>query len=119
MTKRQLELLRFIKKYIADRGYAPSFYEMMVSINATSRSSVFNLLRSLEEQGYIRRLPKRARAIEVVENPSLATSLHYVPSEALAAEAERRNLVLCHRMRDEYGGISYLEIKPKLDTPSS
>lgn len=101
MTKRQFEALRFIKGYIASHGCAPSVIEVAEAIGSSSKSHAHRVLRGLEDQGYIRRLPKRARAIEVIENPTLLNAS--MSLDHLKAEAKRRNLHLCHAYRDHYG----------------
>ena len=107
MTKQQLELLQYIEVFIGINGYSPSFVEMQTALNLKSKSSVFRLLASLEEQGRIRRLRNRSRAIEVVKNPELPVDLSHLSTVQLAREAGRRYLVLCHRERDEFGTITY------------
>lgn len=62
LTARARDLLTFLGKC----EYCPSFEEMRVAVGVTSNSVVHRLLRQLEERGYIRRLPNRARAIEVL-----------------------------------------------------
>ncbi len=87
MTRKQHELLSYIKDYIAKSGgVAPSFEEMKGAIGIASKSGVHRLLQALEERGLVRRLPDRARALVVVpERPLLAFS-----TEELSAELERR-----------------------------
>lgn len=111
MTKRQLELLQFIKIFIETNGYSPSYEEMKQAIGISSRSSVWRLVSELEAQGRVRHLHGKARTIELVKDPELPT-LTYVPTGELASEARRRHLVLCHKMRDEFGSVVYQEIVP-------
>lgn len=68
MTKRQGDLLAFIKSYMATRdGVAPTYEEMMVELGLGSKSGIHRMILGLEERGVIRRLPgKRQRSIEVV-----------------------------------------------------
>lgn len=66
ITKRQKELLDFITAFTKENGFCPSYDEMRVSLKLVSRSSVHKLINSLEERGKIRRLPNRARAIEII-----------------------------------------------------
>lgn len=66
LTHQMQNLLDYITTSTAEnRGVAPSFVEMMSACNIKSRSNVFRLLNCLEERGHIKRLPNRARAIEV------------------------------------------------------
>ncbi len=67
LTRRQYELLCFIERYLeATGGVGPSYDEMATGIGAPGKSSVARLVDGLEERGYIRRLPRRARAIEIL-----------------------------------------------------
>jgi repressor LexA len=75
LTAKQHELLTFIDKRLKECGISPSFDEMREALDLKSKSGVHRLISALEERGFIRRLPNRARALEVVKLPeSLATS---------------------------------------------
>lgn len=67
LTKRQAQLLAFIKDYIARYGVAPTVQEMVDGMGGKSKSPTAVMLRKLEERGHIRRMPDRARAVEIVE----------------------------------------------------
>lgn len=67
LTRRQRYLLAYIEDYIDHEGVAPTFDEMMNHIDLKSKSSVHRLLSGIEERGFIRRLPNRARAIEIIK----------------------------------------------------
>ncbi|MDE2020873.1 MAG: hypothetical protein KGJ13_11105 [Patescibacteria group bacterium] len=69
LTKNQAALLRFITKHEAQTGFSPSFDEMRKGLKLKSKSSIARLVTGLTERGYLRRLPNRARAIEVVRMP--------------------------------------------------
>ena len=69
LTKKQHELLTFINQRLAATGVAPSFDEMKDALNLRSKSGIHRLISGLEERGFIRRLPHRARALEVVKLP--------------------------------------------------
>jgi len=69
LTQKQLELLEFIHKRIAREGVPPSFDEMKQALDLRSKSGIHRLVTALEERGFLRRLPHRARAIEVVRLP--------------------------------------------------
>ena len=99
MTKRQLEALNFIKRFIRVRGYAPSYDEIRLAMGAVSKSHVHRIVRALEALGQIRRLPNKARAIEIVEDPKIM-SLSAFSTPDLAKEAKRRGLVLGHVLLD-------------------
>ena len=67
LTKKQHELLMFINQRLAATGIAPSFDEMKDALNLRSKSGIHRLIGGLEERGFIRRLPHRARALDVIE----------------------------------------------------
>jgi repressor LexA len=69
LTKKQHELLTFINQRLAATGIAPSFDEMKDALRLRSKSGIHRLISGLEERGFIRRLPHRARALEVVRLP--------------------------------------------------
>lgn len=69
LTPRQNELLVFIQNYALANGYAPTFSEMAEAINVASKSNIHRLVSALEERGFIRRLQKRQRAIEIIRMP--------------------------------------------------
>src|SRR3954465_2526595 len=65
LTRKQRELLQFIQERLGDTGISPSFDEMKDALGLKSKSGVHRLITGLEERGFIRRLPHRARALEV------------------------------------------------------
>ena len=67
LTKKQNELLRFINERLKEDGVPPSFDEMKEALDLRSKSGIHRLIMALEERGFIRRLPNRARALEVLE----------------------------------------------------
>jgi repressor LexA len=69
LTRKQLELLRFINERLKESGVPPSFDEMKDALDLRSKSGIHRLITALEERGFIRRLPNRARAIEVIKLP--------------------------------------------------
>lgn len=69
LTRKQFELLRFINERLKDTGVPPSFDEMKDALDLRSKSGIHRLITALEERGFIRRLPNRARAIEVIKLP--------------------------------------------------
>ncbi|PRX38321.1 repressor LexA [Meinhardsimonia xiamenensis] len=79
LTRKQLDLLTFIHKRMQKDGVPPSFDEMKDALNLRSKSGVHRLITALEERGFIRRLPHRARALEILRLP-----------ESLATEGEAR-----------------------------
>jgi repressor LexA len=69
LTRKQFELLRFINERLKESGVPPSFDEMKDALDLRSKSGIHRLITALEERGFIRRLPNRARAIEVIKLP--------------------------------------------------
>ena len=69
LTKKQYELLLFIHKRVQRDGVSPSFDEMKEALNLRSKSGIHRLITALEERGFIRRLPHRARAVEIMRLP--------------------------------------------------
>ncbi len=68
LTRKQHELLIFIQTRLEDSGISPSFEEMKEALDLKSKSGVHRLISALEERGFIRRLPNRARALEVIRD---------------------------------------------------
>ncbi len=69
LTSKQYELLIFINERIRESGVSPSFDEMKDALDLKSKSGIHRLINALEERGFIRRLPNRARALEVLRLP--------------------------------------------------
>ncbi|MGE4430658.1 MAG: transcriptional repressor LexA [Sphingobium sp.] len=69
LTAKQQELLLFIQRRLEEGGVSPSFDEMKDALDLKSKSGIHRLISALEERGFIRRLPNRARALEIVRMP--------------------------------------------------
>jgi repressor LexA len=69
LTRKQHELLTFIHERMRESGVPPSFDEMKEALDLKSKSGIHRLITALEERGFIRRLPYRARALEVIRLP--------------------------------------------------
>ena len=69
LTRKQHELLRFIHERLRETGVPPSFDEMKDALDLKSKSGIHRLITALEERGFIRRLPNRARALEITKMP--------------------------------------------------
>ena len=74
LTKKQKNLLVFIKKKIRSSGISPSYEEMKNSLNLKSKSGIHRLISALEERGFVKRLAHKARALEVVKLPENASA---------------------------------------------
>ncbi|MFO1034786.1 MAG: transcriptional repressor LexA [Hyphomicrobiales bacterium] len=85
LTRKQLELLLFIDRRLKEEGVPPSFEEMKDALDLQSKSGVHRLIVALEERGFIRRMPNRARALEVLKlpdahNPAIAKKGNFKPN---------------------------------------
>jgi repressor LexA len=87
LTKKQYELLMFIHERVRESGVPPSFDEMKEALDLKSKSGIHRLITALEERGFIRRLEKRARALEVVKLPD--NSADGVRPAATRSQAQR------------------------------
>ncbi len=79
LTRKQLQLLDFINKRLERDGVPPSFDEMKDALDLRSKSGIHRLITALEERGFIRRLPHRARALEIVKLPDAMERPGFVP----------------------------------------
>jgi repressor LexA len=84
LTRKQHELLCFINDRLGETGVSPSFEEMKDALDLKSKSGVHRLISALEERNFIRRLPNRARALEILRMPDIAKT-----ARAPAAEPPR------------------------------
>src|SRR5579885_3873303 len=69
LTRKQYELLMFIHERVRETGIPPSFDEMKDALDLKSKSGIHRLITALEERGYLRRMEKRARALEILRLP--------------------------------------------------
>ena len=74
LTKKQKNLLLYINKKLRSSGISPSYEEMKGSLNLKSKSGIHRLISALEERGFLRRLPHKARALEVIKLPETASA---------------------------------------------
>ncbi len=79
LTRKQLQLLEFINARVSRDGVPPSFDEMKDALDLRSKSGIHRLISALEERGFIRRLPHRARALEVVKLPDALNAPGFTP----------------------------------------
>ncbi|MCZ6721916.1 MAG: transcriptional repressor LexA [Proteobacteria bacterium] len=80
LTRKQLELLLFIDGHLKEHGISPSFEEMKEAVNLKSKSGIHRLVTALEERGFLRRLPHRARGLVIIKLPALAGDAASRPS---------------------------------------
>ena len=81
LPPKQQELLSFIHNRLEEGGVSPSFEEMKDALDLRSKSGIHRLINALEERGFIRRLPNRARALEVLKLPD---AMHRAPAPSIA-----------------------------------
>ena len=87
LTEKQYKLLMYINKVLKETGCSPSFEEMKQAVNLKSKSGIHALIEALEERGFIKKLPHKARALEVIRLP------RFKPS-AIIAEEKKREIAL-------------------------
>ena len=97
LTRKQHELLCFINDHLKTTGVSPSFEEMKEALELRSKSGVHRLISALEERQFLRRLPNRARALEILRMPE--TSADNVPAEA--ANGAAAGTALLSRVRPQ------------------
>src|SRR3569623_2541091 len=90
LTRKQSELLTYIQDRLKESGVSPSFEEMKDALALKSKSGVLRLISALEERKFLRRLPNRARALEVLRMPERAEPAR--KTAAPAAPSNVRNL---------------------------
>ncbi len=88
LTRKQLELLDFIKTRMDVDGVPPSFDEMKEALDLRSKSGIHRLITALEERGFIRRLAHRARALEIVKLPEAMEKAGFKPRVIEGSKAE-------------------------------
>ncbi|GGB60708.1 transcriptional repressor LexA [Blastomonas aquatica] len=91
LTRKQHDLIRFIQVRLEQDGISPSFEEMKEALDLKSKSGVHRLVSALEERGFIRRLPNRARALEILKLPE--ASVKPRAKELAAAAVAKSNVV--------------------------
>ena len=91
LTRKQHELLRYIDERLSEDGVAPSVDEMKDALGLKSKSGIHRLITALEERGFIRRLPHRARALEVLKLPEKSATNANAPESDFSASVIRVN----------------------------
>jgi len=103
LTSKQKELLLYIHERIKETGVSPSFDEMKEALDLASKSGIHRLITALEERGFLRRLPHRARALEVLKLPDSAA-----PSAPPRGRGQFRPSVVSGDARGESTGVPIL-----------
>ncbi|QDH17817.1 transcriptional repressor LexA [Swingsia samuiensis] len=81
LTKKQHQLLIYIKEYVQKNGYSPSFEEMKSALGLQSKSGIHRLISALEERGFLTRHHNRARALDVLKVPPTTSLPHTLPAK--------------------------------------
>ena len=102
LTRKQYELLMFIDRHLRTQGVSPSFDEMKDALDLKSKSGIHRLITGLEERGFIRRLPHRARALEILRMPENANA---DPSRPPAQEGGFSPHVIDGGFKDQITGV--------------
>lgn len=107
LTQRQQQCLDFLRSYIGEHGIAPSFNEIAGALNLKAKSGVSRIINGLEERGVVRRVPNRARALEIVEPGTTYDPLTFLAPDVrlrVLWYAEANNMlpevVIAARMRE-------------------
>ena len=69
MTKKQMQILKFITDYWNEHGYCPSYDDIGRAMGIASRSGVHRIVHCLIDRGYLKNIPRRARSLVLVDNP--------------------------------------------------
>jgi repressor LexA len=104
LTRKQHDLIRFIQERLEENGISPSFEEMKEALDLKSKSGVHRLVSALEERGFIRRLPNRARALEILKLPEASVKPR-AKELAAAAVAAKSNVVSMEAARKAQAAV--------------
>ncbi|SCA55042.1 LexA repressor [Candidatus Terasakiella magnetica] len=99
LTKKQYDLLLFLEKRLKDTGVSPSYDEMKEALDLKSKSGIHRLITGLEERGFIRRLPHRARAVEVLRVPENQDQLN------APLRSDSSKITDFNEMKNQVGGV--------------
>jgi repressor LexA len=93
LTRKQHELLTYIHEKLGETGVSPSFEEMKDALDLKSKSGVHRLISALEERGFLRRLPNRARALEIVKMPDVKAGIASSPQPLTPPQAANDQVI--------------------------
>ena len=94
LTGKQHQLLSYLIDYQAEKEITPSFDEMRAAIGLASKSGIHRLVSALEERGYIRKLPNRARAIEILRHPGNGPEAYKASTNVITADFTPANTTI-------------------------
>mgnify|MGYP001173118999 FL=1 len=121
LTEKQHELLKYIYQRVTENGISPSYDEMKLAVNLHSKSGIHRLVNALEERGYIRRLPNRARALEIIKHPfadqsnELAKKIEIEKTQSFTNENRKSSFVEVPIMGRIAAGSPIAAIQEKID----
>jgi repressor LexA len=121
LTEKQHELLKYIYQRVTENGISPSYDEMKLAVNLHSKSGIHRLVNALEERGYIRRLPNRARALEILKHPftsqnqDLSKKVEFERNQSLTHENRMSAFVEVPIMGRIAAGSPITAIQEKID----
>ncbi|MBH20750.1 MAG: repressor LexA [Rhodobiaceae bacterium] len=121
LTEKQHELLKYIYQRVTENGISPSYDEMKLAVNLHSKSGIHRLVNALEERGYIRRLPNRARALEILKHPfanqnnELAKKIEIEKTQSFKDENRKSSFVDIPIMGRIAAGSPITAIQEKID----
>ena len=119
LTRKQHELICFINDRLQDTGVSPSFEEMKEALDLKSKSGVHRLISALEERGFLRRLPNRARALEVLKMPERVAAKAVAPRKAAPEPANDVVSIPLHGRIAAGMPIEALEGQTSLSVPAA
>ncbi len=133
LTRKQIDLLKLIHTQMEAEGVAPSFDEMKDALDLRSKSGIHRLITALEERGFIRRLPHRARAIEVLKLPEALQGQGFearvidgggrnktgLPAKAMTVEAASLNLPIMGKIAAGTPIAAISEVVNDITVPSA
>lgn len=102
ITKKQEEILNYIKEQILKKGYPPSVRDICTAVDLRSTSSVHSHLESLEENGYIRRDPAKPRCIEIIDDSFRLTEREMVNVPVIGTVAAGQPILASEHIVDYF-----------------
>ena len=110
LTAKQHRLLRFIDERIRTEGVAPSYEEMSQAIGLSSKSGTHRLIKALEERGFIRRIPHRMRALEVVKLPGSKPAIVEDPANDVLISLPLLGRIAAGYPIEAVAGIAHVDV---------
>lgn len=106
LTPRQLDLLEYLRDFIAREGHSPSFVQMMAALHYKSKGGLHRLVDSLEERGYISRLHNRSRAIVLTQAAQFAPGVEASIAEYCRVHRVERDAAVARAVEHFFGSAA-------------